>query len=224
LGLGLFGSVYLMPVFLAFVRGFGPLEIGAFMLVTGAAQLVVAPLAVAAEKRFDARLLTGLGFAVFALGLGLSAFDTRDTDFHDMIVPQVLRGAAVMFCILPPTRLALGHLPLDRVGDASGVFNLLRNLGGALGIALIDTIIFTRAPEAGDQLLDRLKAGDAQAAALIGAKLEDLPDLADPMALMTLMTDIEQASMVAATNEAWTILAGLTVLAQLALPWADRGK
>jgi DHA2 family multidrug resistance protein len=224
LGMGLFGSVYLMPVFLAFVRGFGPLEIGTFMLVTGAAQLLVAPLAVAAEKRFDARLLTALGFAVFAVGLGMSAFDTRDTDFTDMILPQMLRGAAIMFCILPPTRLALGHLSVERVGDGSGVFNLLRNLGGAIGIALIDTVIFTRAPEFGEALLDRLKAGDPEAARLIGTTLAELPDLRDPFAQMTLITDIEQASMVAVTNEAWMMLAGLTVIALLALPWAGRER
>ena len=76
LGIGLFGTVYLMPVFLAFVRGHGSLRIGEVMLVTGVTQLVAAPIAVAFERRADARLLTAFGFAAFAAGIALDAFDT----------------------------------------------------------------------------------------------------------------------------------------------------
>jgi DHA2 family multidrug resistance protein len=63
-----------------------------------------------------------------------------------MFWPQILRGLAVMFCLLPPTRLALGNLDKNRLPDASGLFNLMRNLGGAIGIALIDTVIYSRLP------------------------------------------------------------------------------
>src|ERR1700682_6142656 len=111
LGVGLFGSVYLMPVFLAFVRGRDACEIGTIMLVTGIAQLVTAPFAAILESRIGARLLTACGFALFALGLGLSAFQPRVADFDEMFWPQVVRGVAIMFCLLPPTRIALGALP-----------------------------------------------------------------------------------------------------------------
>ena len=73
LGVGLFGSVYLMPVFLAYVRRHDAFEIGTIMLVTGVAQLVTAPIAGSLESRFDPRWLSALGFALFALGLGCSA-------------------------------------------------------------------------------------------------------------------------------------------------------
>ena len=115
LGVGLFGSVYLMPVFLAFVRDHNALEIGAIMLVTGVTQLMTAPIAVALEQRVEARLLTSIGFAVFGVGLGLSGLQTPETDFNAMFWPQVIRGLAIMFCLLPPTRLALGHLAPSRV-------------------------------------------------------------------------------------------------------------
>lgn len=144
LGIGLFGSVYLMPVFLAFVRGHNALEIGMTMLVIGMAQLVTAPIAVALEKRVDARMLSAAGFTLFAAGIAVSAFQTSQSDYYAMFWPQIVRGVAIMFCLLPPTRLALGTLPPDKVPDASGLFNLMRNLGGAIGIALIDTIIYTR--------------------------------------------------------------------------------
>jgi hypothetical protein len=79
-------------------------------------------------------LLTGVGFALFAFGLELSTFETRETDFSEMFWPQVIRGVSIMFCLLPPTRLALGALSETEVPDASGLFNLMRNLGGPIGI------------------------------------------------------------------------------------------
>ena len=164
LGIGLFGSVYLIPVFLAFVRGHDALEIGQTMLVTGAAQLATAPVAVALERRLDPRLLTAFGFGLFALGLGLSTFETHDTDFSEMFWPQIIRGVAIMFCLLPPTRLALGALTETDVPGASGLFNLMRNLGGAIGIALIDTLLYGRTTIHADVLRSRLLAGDRAAA------------------------------------------------------------
>src|SRR6201996_2922519 len=136
LGVGLFGSVYLMPVFLAFVRGHDAFEIGTIMLVTGAAQLVTAPVAGFLESRLDPRKLSAFGFALFAIGLGVSALQSRTADFDEMFWPQIVRGIAIMFCLLPPTQLALGALTAAQVPDASGLFNLMRNLGGAIGIAL----------------------------------------------------------------------------------------
>ncbi len=164
LGVGLFGSVYLMPVFLAYVRHHDAFEIGAIMLVTGVSQLVTAPIAGALESRLDPRLLSAAGFALFALGLGCSAMQSRVADFDEMLWPQVLRGVAIMFCLLPPTRLALGALTEAEVPDASGLFNLMRNLGGAIGIALIDTILYGRTGGHAEALRDRLIAGDTTAA------------------------------------------------------------
>jgi DHA2 family multidrug resistance protein len=223
LGVGLFGSVYLMPVFLAFVRGHGALQIGEIMLVTGAAQLVTAPVAVALERKLGPRILTGFGFVLFAVGLGMSAFQTGDTDFSQMFWPQVLRGAAVMFCLLPPTRLALGGLPPEGVPDASGLFNLMRNLGGAIGIALVDTVIYGRGPILGREIERRLRAGDVATAKAVGIPLDmfhsqgNAPIDADTAAVLRPMVD--HLALVWAINEAWMLMAALTALALLALPF-----
>jgi DHA2 family multidrug resistance protein len=226
LGMGLYGSVYLMPVFLGFVRQHGPLRIGEIMLVTGILQLLTSPLAVALERRVDARALTATGFAVFALGLGLSCFQTWETDFDDMFWPQVIRGGAIMFCLLPPTRLALGHLPPAQVPDASGLFNLMRNLGGAIGLALIDTLLFGRAAGHGERLLARLMTGDADAARIVGVPMEMLasrpPGPIDAGTEALLKPLIERAAFAAATNEAWALLAGATVVGLLAVPFIRR--
>jgi MFS transporter, DHA2 family, multidrug resistance protein len=222
LGIGLYGSVYLMPVFLAFVREHGPLEIGRIMLVTGVAQLVSSPIAVALERRVDGRLLMLGGFALFAAGLGWSAFQTWETDFDEMLIPQILRGSAIMFCLLPPTRLALGRLPPARVADASGLFNLMRNLGGAIGLALIDTVIYGRAAILAEEIGQRLKRGDISVSPLVGIPPETVASAAtrtiDAALIETVRPLVERAGLVGAINEAWAMLAVITALALLVLP------
>ena len=222
LGIGLFGSTYLMPFFLGLVRGMGALEIGEIMLVTGIAQLLAAPVAVALERRVDARILTLLGFALFATGVGMSAFQTKDTGFDGMLIPQVLRGAGVMFCLLPPTRMALGQLPPAQIADGSGLFNLMRNLGGAMGLALIDTVIFSRGATHARQIASQLRGGDSDVAVAIGiprgvfAALAGHPlDVASQRMVAAL---VEQAAMVRSINDAWGLIAMLTAAPLLLLP------
>ena len=97
-------------------------------------QFVTAPIAAALDQRYDERYLTAFGFLVFGIRVAMNCIQTSATDYHQMFWPQVVRGLAVMFCILPPTRLALGHLAKADIPDASGLFNMMRNLGGAIGI------------------------------------------------------------------------------------------
>jgi DHA2 family multidrug resistance protein len=224
LGVGLFGSVYLMPVFLAFVRGHDAFEIGTIMLVTGIAQLLAAPLAVMLESRLGARCLTAAGFALFALGLGLSYFQPRTADFDAMFWPQILRGVAIMFCLLPPTRIALGALPDAEIPDACGLFNLMRNLGGAIGIALIDTILYGRVGIYADDFRDRLLAGDVSAAIAIGLKpslfLNRPPGPPDDAAIAFVRPMVEKASLALCVNEAWAMLAVVAVVGLLLVPLA----
>jgi DHA2 family multidrug resistance protein len=224
LGIGLYGSVYLMPVFLGFVRRHDALEIGATMLVTGIAQLVAAPLAAILESRLGARLLTGVGFALFALGLGMSAFQPRTADFDEMLWPQIIRGVAIMFCLLPPTRIALGSLPEAEVADASGLFNLMRNLGGAIGIALIDTILYGRSIVYAEDFRVRLLAGDVTAAQAIGLDpkllIDRPPGLSDEAAVAFVRPLVEKASLALCVNEAWAMLACVAIVGLLLVPFA----
>ena len=217
LGIGLFGSVYLLPLFLAFVHGMGPLQIGLVILVTGIAQLVTAPIIVQIDRYVDARLLSAIGFAAFAIGLLMSGFQTIATGYDEMFWPQVVRGAFVALCILPPIRFALGFIPREHIADASGLFNLSRNLGGAIGIALIDTIVFSRGPEYADRIMDLIKLDPAKAAASLGLTVDALPDPQDPLGLMGIMDVIQQASITSAINEGWIIMSAITALALVVL-------
>jgi MFS transporter, DHA2 family, multidrug resistance protein len=224
LGVGLFGSVYLMPVFLSYVRHHDAFEIGTIMLITGVAQLVTAPIVGALESRFDPRWLSAAGFGLFALGLGCSAFQSRVADFDEMYWPQVLRGVAIMFCLLPPTRLALGALTEAQVPDASGLFNLMRNLGGAIGIALIDTILYGRTGGHAEALRARLLAGDTTAAQAIGLDLNLFThrptDVSDATVEAYVRPMVEKAAFALSTNEAWALLACAALLGLLLVPFA----
>jgi DHA2 family multidrug resistance protein len=185
------------------------------MLVTGAAQLVAAPIAGALESRLDPRWLSAFGFSLLAAGLGLSAFESRLADYDEMFWPQVLRGFAAMFCLLPPTRLALEALHHKQVQDASGLFNMMRNLGGAVGIALIDTVLYGRTSGHAEAIRQLLIAGDIDAAHAIG--LDRFPpdvSAAGPL--------IERAAFATSANEGWALLSAIALLGLLIIPFAPR--
>jgi DHA2 family multidrug resistance protein len=220
-GMGLFGMVYLMPVHLAFVRGHGAFEIGKIMLVTGAAQLLAAPLAVWLEKRAPPTLLTAAGLAIFGTGLVLGTWTSPATDFDEMLLPQALRGFGVMFCLLPPTRIALGWLPPEQVPNASGLFNLMRNLGGAIGLALVDTVLFGRIMHHAESIAAALRAGSREMAAFVGGlPLERFTGApfaeVDPDIEAKVAPLVEKAAVAAAIGEAWLML-GAATLAAIAL-------
>ena len=139
LGIGLYGLTYLYPVYLAQVRGYDALMIGETMFVSGLVMFVTAPIAGQLNERLDPRLILAAGFVFFAVGTWQMSYLTSDWDFWELLWPQIFRGVGLMFAIIPVTNTALGTLPMERVKNASGLFNLMRNLGGAIGLAAINT-------------------------------------------------------------------------------------
>jgi DHA2 family multidrug resistance protein len=227
-GMGLYGSVYMLALFLGLVRGHSPLEIGEIMVISGAAQLLTAPLAAILEPRVDARLLTALGFLLFGLGLYANGLQTPHSEFWALFWPQILRGVAVMLCILPVTRLALDGWSALEVPECSGIFNLMRNLGGAIGIALIDTLIQSRTAGHFMALGQRLQAGDASAAALVGLPTRmfrghDMGPVDEATKEMVAPL-IQRAALTQSLNEGWLLLAVLFALALLLVPMMKRRR
>jgi MFS transporter, DHA2 family, multidrug resistance protein len=144
LGVGLYGLTYLYPVYLARIRGYSALMIGETMFVTGLCMFVMAPIAGRLAQKIDPRPLLVIGFLGFAVGTWQAHYMTKDWDFYELLIPQMLRGFALMLCMIPITNIALGTLPPDKLKNASGLFNLMRNLGGAVGLAAINTILNKR--------------------------------------------------------------------------------
>jgi DHA2 family multidrug resistance protein len=144
MGIGLYGLTYLYPVFLSRVRGYSSMMIGETMFVTGIAMFIAAPIVGRLSAKLDPRILMAAGFAGFALGTWQASFVTKDWSFNELLIPQILRGFSLMLCMVPITNAALGTLPPQRIKNASGLFNLTRNLGGAVGLALINTVLNNR--------------------------------------------------------------------------------
>jgi DHA2 family multidrug resistance protein len=227
LGVGLYGATYLLPVFLGVVRYYDEaLAIGLVMMVTGVAQLLTAPVAAVLEQRFDARHLVAVGFALLAAGLIGNGFMTYATDFWGLFWQQAVRGCAVMICLIAATSLALGEFDLQRVPTASGLFNLLRNLGGAIGLALIDTIIARRAPTHVQAIVERLQAGDASMARFVGLPTErftgvPITDI-DEQTRRAVEPLVRRAALVSAFNDAWLFIGIVVALSLLLLPFLRR--
>lgn len=146
IGFGLYAATYLTPVYLGRVRGYSSLEIGVTVFVTGIAMTITAPIAARLSTRVDGRYVIAVGFAMFAASLWMFSGVTDDWGFRELFWPQVIRGLAMLLCIVPAVGMALNGVPPEELRYASGLFNLMRNLGGAVGIAVVNTwlIDFTR--------------------------------------------------------------------------------
>ncbi len=143
-GVGIFATIYLTPLFLGRVRGFSALQIGLAVLSTGVFQLAAIPVYTFLARRVDLRWLMMFGFACFTLSMWKFAPITHDWGWRELLLPQALRGFSQQFAVAPAVTLALGSLAPERLKLASGLFNLMRNLGGAIGIAACATILNDR--------------------------------------------------------------------------------
>jgi len=143
-GIGIFCTVLLTPEFLNRVRGFDAWQNGTALLSNGIFGLLAVPFYVVLARRIDLRWLMMFGLALFAASLWAFEPITHDWGWRELLLPQALRGIAQPFCVAPAVTLTLGDLPPERLKLASGLFNVMRNLGGAIGIAGCGTILNDR--------------------------------------------------------------------------------
>ncbi|MFZ0148883.1 MAG: DHA2 family efflux MFS transporter permease subunit [Xanthobacteraceae bacterium] len=143
-GVGIFSTIYLTPLFLGYVRGFSAWQTGTAIFSTGAASLIGVPIYIFLAKKFDIRWLMMLGLASFGLAMWSYTFITHDWGADQLLIPQILRGLPQVFAVAPAVNLGLASLSADRLKYASGLFNMMRNLGGAVGIAVCGAIINAR--------------------------------------------------------------------------------
>lgn len=141
LGLGLFSSVFLTPLFLGSVRGYSALQIGHTMFVQGAVMFLTGPLVgVLARTMPDTRPLGFLGFVLVALSCWMQATLTHESAFWELAWPQVVRALGLMLTFQSVMQPALQSLPPQLLHSGAGLFNTMRNLGGAFGIAGLATV------------------------------------------------------------------------------------
>ena len=143
-GIGIFSTIYLTPLFLGYVRGYSAWQIGLAIVSTGAASLIGVPVYVLLARKFDTRWLMMFGLALFGVSMWAYSYITSDWSGGELLIPQILRGFPQVFAVAPAVNLGLGSLPPERLKYASGLFNMMRNLGGAVGIAVCGAILNDR--------------------------------------------------------------------------------
>lgn len=140
-GLSLYSGTFVLPLFLAQIRGLSPGQVGGVMLVSGLAMFASGPVAGRLVRQMDPRLAMFLGFGLVGLGLGQGVHVTRQWGFWEFAGLQALRGLGTMIAMIASSQLSISTLPVTMMKDASGLVNLIRNVGGAVGLALITTIL-----------------------------------------------------------------------------------
>jgi MFS transporter, DHA2 family, multidrug resistance protein len=143
-GIGIFATIYLTPLFLARVRGFSALQVGEAVFSTGLFQVCAIPFYTVLARHIDLRWLMMFGLSCFALSMWNFTPITHDWGGRELLLPQAFRGFSQQFAVAPVVSLTLGGLAPERLKLASGLFNLMRNLGGAIGIAVCGTILNDR--------------------------------------------------------------------------------
>ncbi len=144
MGFALYGSAYLLPQYLAVAQGFDAQQSGQVMAWTGLPQLLVIPFVPFLMRHVDARLLVGVGLAIFAASCFMNLHLDPDYAGPQLFVPNVTRAFGQAIAMTPLAAIAMVGITQDEAGAASGLFNMLRNLGGAIGTATVETFYTKR--------------------------------------------------------------------------------
>ncbi len=143
LGFALYGSAYLLPQYLSVAQGLDSEQIGEVMAWTGLPQLVIIPFVPYLMRRIDPRMLVGLGLTIFAYSCFMNLRLDANYAAPQLLVPDVTRAFGQALVMTPLSAIAMVGISPTEAGGASGLFNMLRNLGGAIGTAALETF-FTR--------------------------------------------------------------------------------
>jgi DHA2 family multidrug resistance protein len=144
LGIALYGSVYILPVYLSRIQGYNSEQIGMVLAWTGLPQLVLIPLVPRLMKRIDPRIVIGIGFALFAASNFMNIYMTSDYATDQLFWPNVVRAIGQALVLTPLSAVATAGVEAENAGSASALFNMMRNLGGAIGIAALQTLLTKR--------------------------------------------------------------------------------
>jgi MFS transporter, DHA2 family, multidrug resistance protein len=136
-GFGLYGTALVLPLFLQNVLGFTPTDAGLALVPGAFATMLSLPLASRATRHADSRLLIAIGLGIFAVGAWWMGSLNQDAGYWDVFWPRVLQGFSIGFLFVPLSTATLSEVPNDRMASATGIYVLVRQLGGSLGIAVL---------------------------------------------------------------------------------------
>ena len=206
------GSTYIIPLYCAQIQGYDAQQIGWVVMWSGIPQLFVFPLMPFLMRRVDPRLLVLAGTLLFAASCFINVNLTHDVGMDQLILPQLLRAAGQPLFSIPLSQLSTAGLPPRDTADASALSNMMRNLGGSIGIASLSTIIerrehmhFSVLAEAMTQNATRTQERLHAMIAGLGGTLD--PALARARALATLAAQVRREATVIAYADAFWLVA-----------------
>ena len=204
LGVGLYGTVFVLPVYLAQIQHYNALQIGQVIMWMGIPQLAIIPLVPVIMRFIDARFICATGFALFGFASFYSGTLNLDFAGDQFIGIQIFRALGQPMVLVPLSILATAMIPPSQAGSASSLYNILRNLGGAIGIAALATILDSRAKHYFDYLRVHVSPGNPVLQDRLDALTQQLGN-ADS-ALMALNQQVHQQAAIMAYNDAFHLI------------------
>jgi MFS transporter, DHA2 family, multidrug resistance protein len=211
------GSTYIIPLYCAQIQGYNAEQIGYVVMWSGIPQLLLFPAMPFLMRRFDSRLLIATGVLLFAASCFINVNLTHDVGMDQLILPQLLRAAGQPLFAIPLSQLATAGLPPRDTADASALSNMMRNLGGSLGIALLSTAVERReqfhfSVLAESMTQNAIRTQERLQALMAGMRGVANPALAKMQALTSLALQVRREAYVSAYADAfWIIAVGLII-------------
>lgn len=159
-GMSLYGGTFLLPLYLAHIRQFSAAQIGTTMLVSGLTMFLAAPFLGRVVRLFDFRVSLVVGLLITAWSMGQGVRITDDWGFSEFLALQVSRGLGAMLSMIAASQMSVATMAPHMMKDASGLLNLIRNVGGAMGMALVSTVLGLSAARHYGDLSARLSVGN----------------------------------------------------------------
>jgi DHA2 family multidrug resistance protein len=231
LGFALFGSVYLLPAYLGQVQGYNAEQIGNVLAWTGLPQLLLIPLVPKLMQRFDARYIAALGLLLFAVSSFLNIEMSLDYSGDQFFIPNVVRAVGQALTLAPLSALSLGSVAPQDAPAASGISNMMRNLGGAIGTAVLATIVTKREQFHSNIIGHSITLGREEVRARI-AQMTDYfiahgvtdPNAAREQAIIALGKTVKRQALVMGFSDTFAVIGVVLVLAAVAVLLTRRVK
>lgn len=230
LGLGLYGSIYILPLYLAQIQGYTAMQIGEVIMWSGVPQLFLIPFVPKLMQRFDTRLLAAVGYCIFALSCFMNSHMTSETGIDQLRWSQLVRALGQPLMIVPLTTIATGNIEPSQAGSASGLFNMMRNLGGSIGIAILSTLLTRREQFHSARIGEAVSSYDPQTQ----QRLEELTQhfisrgsdavTANQQAIATISNIVRREAYVMAYNDSFYFIAFALLASGLALLFTEKVK
>jgi DHA2 family multidrug resistance protein len=144
MGMGLYGSSFILPLFLAQIPGYSPMQIGEVIMWAGLPQLFIMPFVAKLSSKIDNRILCSFGLLLFGGSCLMNAYMDATTGYDQLLLSQIVRALGQPFVMLTLSNFAMNGIQPKDMPSASSLINMTRNLGGSIGIALLATALTNR--------------------------------------------------------------------------------